>query len=105
MSTNIRTITPLDAIAWLRLIEMRGSVGWNEHGQFWCCSAPNGDHYDEGYPRTLFGSHDTDPSAAVMQTWEQWSAAPPAYFEVEIGEDEPEATERQRRTDDCAVAT
>lgn len=94
MSTNIRTITPLDAIAWLRLVEMKGELKWSPRLELWCCEAPTGDvgtHFDT--VATLWDYSDS-AAEAVRLVHLKWVALGrpgwPVELEIEIGDDEPE---------------
>lgn len=94
MSTKI--ISPADAIAWFRLIEMEGCLSpFTDHqgGRKWSCHAPRGTTTVTGNP-DLIVEYDEDPAVAIARVHETWVAlgrpARPVLIDIEIGDDDPD---------------
>lgn len=112
-----RIITPLDAIAWSRLVEMRGELihfGQIGHDLYYAkapshetgrCHGVGGDDHI----RTLTSAHYKDPADAVADVFGQWVEAGrptwPVLAEVWVGDEDPDATAHQRRQDEGTVPT
>lgn len=97
--------------AWRKLVEMRGGLhdfAREDGGRSWSCTAPDGSSdARDGWPR-LLTEYREDPLEAVEACWEQWVRAGrpawPVRVDVEVGDEDPSATERQRRPDEVPDA-
>lgn len=93
--------------AWRMLVEMRGDLHYHDGLATWLVSYPTGEPISwpipgEGADRGREG--DDDPIVAVERAHRDWAALGrptwPVEFDVELGEDDPDATDRQRRPDE-----
>lgn len=96
-----------NARAWAQLFDMRGDLHYHDGLATWLVSYPTGDSIAwaaplEGAMRGRCGND--DPILAVERAHRDWTALGrpmwPLEFDVEIGEEDPNATQRQRRPDE-----
>lgn len=104
---SVRVVTPLDAIAWLRLVEMKGEIRWAPRTAMWMCCAPDGGVGQFADCESMIYEFSDSPGEAIILVHQAWVELGrprwPVEIDIVIGDDEPGATASQRRPDEVAT--